>query len=245
METRLMGAGCLRSANTPIGFPDLEGHQVVPTPQPNGGFVPPFHLMRPLVVAAAVALIVILAVPAPPALAHDAVPPFEFSFPQDLKATSFSDTWGAHRPGGRRHKGTDLMAEKMTEVYAFADGVIAKIGSSRRAGRYLIIEHGDGWDTYYMHLNNDTPGTDDGRAGWDLTVAPGLDVGSRLVAGQLIGRVGDSGNAEGSSPHTHFELLHNGRNLNPHEVLAFAFERDVAESLRRPQAQGALGLVIV
>lgn len=167
------------------------------------------------------------------ARAGDATPASDVRFPQEVSETTFSNTWGARRGGGRRHKGTDLMAEKMTEVYSFADGVVAKVGTSRRAGRYVIIEHADGWETYYIHLNNDNPGTDDGEAPWHLTIAPGLEEGSEVVAGQLVGWVGDSGNAEGSSPHTHFELLIDGRNINPYDALQKAYERAVADLERR------------
>ena len=176
--------------------------------------------------------------------AHDVDLPFEVRFPQEVDKTSFSNTWGARRSGGRRHKGTDLMAEKMTEVYAFADGVVAKIGDSRRAGRYIVLEHAEGWDTYYIHLNNDNPGTDDGDADWSLTVAEGIEVGSSVVAGQLIGWVGDSGNAEGSGAHTHFELRKGGRNINPYHVVEQAYQVEIwKQSL--VDAQSAGGVVIV
>jgi murein DD-endopeptidase MepM/ murein hydrolase activator NlpD len=87
----------------------------------------------------------------------------------------------------------------MTEVYAAADGTISWVGSSCCS---LGIDHDDGWETYYIHLNNDTPGTDDGQ-GWG--VADGILPGTHVQAGQLIGWVGDSGNAEYVSPHLHFE----------------------------------------
>lgn len=125
------------------------------------------------------------------------------------------------------------MAPKMTAVYAAADGVVTTIGTSRRAGRYLIVEHTGGWDTYYIHLNNDTLGTDDGDAPWTLTVASGIEEGATVQAGQVLGWSGDSGNAEGTGPHTHFELLVNGRSVNPYPYLKEAFERDHAEYLRR------------
>ncbi|HET8739026.1 MAG TPA: M23 family metallopeptidase, partial [Acidimicrobiia bacterium] len=74
-------------------------------------------------------------------------------------------------------------------------------------------------------------GTDDGNAPWTLTVAPGIEVGAKVEAGQLIGWVGDSGNAEWTTPHTHFEIHLDGRALNPYELLTDAYERDFARDL--------------
>jgi murein DD-endopeptidase MepM/ murein hydrolase activator NlpD len=199
---------------------------------------------RRFVFVLAVAMGFIVLVPAQRASAHDSDLPFEVSFPQQADETTFSNTWGARRSGGRGHRGTDLMAEKMTEVYAFADGVVTKVGSSRRAGRYIIIEHAQAWDTYYIHLNNDNPGSDDGDADWSLTVADGIEVGSRVVAGQLIGWVGDSGNAEGGGSHTHFELRSGDRNINPYHVLEGAYRVELWR-LAQVEAQSARDLVIV
>ncbi len=186
---------------------------------------------------AALAVGFIVVVPAPPAQAHsDATAPFEIRFPQETDKTSFSNDWGARRSGGRRHIGTDLIADaKMTEVYAAADGVVVKVNESPRAGRYLIIEHAEGWETYYIHLNNDGFDDDSGEGPWTLTLAPGVEEGASVEAGQLIGWAGDSGNAEGNSPHTHFELRLNGRPLNPYPYLEAAFERDHADLLRKMQ----------
>ena len=188
-----------------------------------------------LVAALAVGFIVVVL--APPAQAHsDAGPPFEIRFPQETDKTSFSDDWGARRSGGRGHIGTDLMADaKMTEVYAAANGVVVKVNESPRAGRYLIIEHAEGWETYYIHLNNDGVDDDSGEGPWALTLAPGVEEGASVEAGQLIGWGGDSGNAEHNSPHTHFELHFNGRPLNPYPYLEAAFERDHADLLRKIQ----------
>jgi murein DD-endopeptidase MepM/ murein hydrolase activator NlpD len=118
------------------------------------------------------------------------------------------------------------MAPKMTEVYAVADGVIEAVGTSSRSGRYVTIKHFDGWTSTYIHLNNDDPGTDDGRATWNLTIASGIFEGAVVRAGQMIGYVGDSGNAEGSQPHTHFELALNGHPVNPYSLLEEAWLRD-------------------
>lgn len=155
-------------------------------------------------------------------LASHADEPIQLEFPQDPALTEFTDSWGAGR-AGHSHQGNDLMAPKLTEVYAAADGVVLWVRDRGTAGRYVAIEHDDGWETWYMHLNDDNPGTDDGAAPMSLGVA--VRPGERVEAGDVIGWVGDSGNAEGSSAHTHFELHHDGRAIDPHPYLMEAFER--------------------
>lgn len=165
---------------------------------------------------------------------------FRIQFPQDVEFTTFSNTWHAPRSGGRQHKGTDLMAPKRTEVYAAADGIVMRVVKSRNAGRYVAVAHADGWETYYMHLNNDLPGANQGRAPWFLTVAPGIYEGAEVTAGQLLGWVGDSGNAEGGAPHTHFEIHRNGRARNPYPFLVAALEHQIGEELARRVNLGIL-----
>lgn len=114
--------------------------------------------------------------------------------------------------GTRAHHGIDIMAPKMTPVVAIADGTITYYnGSGNQAwvdkyGRCctLRVTHAGGWVSKYIHLNNDTPGTDDGQ-GWGI--APNISLGTKVKAGQVIGWVGDSGNAEGTGSHLHFELM--------------------------------------
>lgn len=149
----------------------------------------------------------------------------ELVFPQDPLTTDFVDSYGFARSGGRRHKGNDLMAPKMTPVYAAAGGVISAIGEGGTAGRRVTIDHPHGWQTWYLHLNNDSPGTDDGRAPWADTVAEGLEVGRLVQAGEQIGWVGDSGNAEWVGPHTHFELHRDGAAVDPYPYLDRAHRR--------------------
>ena len=153
------------------------------------------------------------------------------TFPQDPAVTEFTDSFGAPR-SGHSHQGNDLMAPKMTEVVAVADGTVLWVRDSGSAGRYLVIEHAGGWESWYMHLNDDTPGTDDGSAPMDLGVV--VEEGEAVVAGQLIGYVGDSGNAEGSSAHTHFELHHDGVPIDPHELLEASRHRALIELRTRP-----------
>jgi murein DD-endopeptidase MepM/ murein hydrolase activator NlpD len=161
-----------------------------------------------------------------PAQAATPEPPFELHFPQELTGTDWGSTFGAARSGGRRHKGNDLMAPKMTHVYAAADGVVVTVSDGPSSGRYLTIEHDSGWSTTYMHLNNDDPGTDNGSADWSLTLAPGVQEGASVIAGQLIAFVGDSGNAEWTGSHTHFELRLDNRAIDPYNILVESWERD-------------------
>lgn len=188
-----------------------------------------FRLLLVAIVATATVSI------ATPALADD-----DFRlvyFPHEDVGSTFINDWGDPRPGGRSHRGTDIMATKHSAVVAVADGFVTKIDSSPRSGHYVRITHQDGWQSWYMHLNNDTLGTDDGKGGLEGAIAADIEIGMFVPAGTVIGYVGDSGNAEAGSSHTHFEL-HNGRSgVNPYPFLADAHERwvrvmDLANELR-------------
>ena len=145
-------------------------------------------------------------------------------FPQDPEVTWFVDTYGVVSRG-RRHIGLDLHAPKGSPVYAIAPGVVTRMASSPRAGYHLVIDHGSGWTSWYMHLDNDSPGTDDGRGGSEAAFAAGLSEGDFVDAGQLIGHVGDSGNAEATEPHTHFEVHRHGSVVDPTSMLRQAQDR--------------------
>ena len=168
-----------------------------------------------------------------PASAHpsDEAPEFILTvFPHDTAAVSFYDSWGSRRSGGRRHKGTDIISPRGTEVLAVAAGVVTEMGRSRLSGYFIRIEHEDAWTTSYLHLNNDTLGTDDGEGGEWTAFFPTLVEGDEVVAGQVIGYVGDSGNAEGTVPHTHFEVKHDGHKENPYDYLQDAWLRETVYS---------------
>jgi len=111
------------------------------------------------------------------------------------------------------HHATDIVATKMTPVVAVAAGTITYVNWSTTPGDThpnpkrccaVVVHHDDGWETWYIHLNNDTPGTDDGQ-GWGI--GPGIVVGAHVAAGDLLGWVGDSGNAEDTVSHLHLELF--------------------------------------
>lgn len=117
--------------------------------------------------------------------------------------SSYSASFGAPRSEGRTHKGIDIFADKLTPVVAAADGIVVTAAvSNGRAGVFVVLEHAARDRSFYIHLNNDTPGTDDGQV---VGIADGIVPGVQVTAGTLIGFVGDSGNAESTPPHLHFE----------------------------------------
>jgi murein DD-endopeptidase MepM/ murein hydrolase activator NlpD len=146
-------------------------------------------------------------------------------FPTEDGATQFRDDWRNRRSGGRRHQGTDIYAGKGTPIVAVADGFVRSLHSGGKGGYMLRIVHADGWETWYMHLDNDAPGTDDGNGGEGAAYAEGLAVGDLVEAGQVVAYIGDSGNAESGEAHLHFELHHRGNKVNPYPHLADAWDR--------------------
>ena len=133
-------------------------------------------------------------------------------FPMEHRI-SWEDTFGAARSGGRTHAGNDLMAPKMTPLLAVVDGTLdwmnftGKLSSYNNQPYYnLLLRGDDGNDYFYIHINNDTPGTDDGSGGPQYAYAPGMQNGTRVHAGDVIAYVGDSGNAEDTASHLHFEI---------------------------------------
>jgi Peptidase family M23 len=128
----------------------------------------------------------------------------------------FGDPRGSHS-----HQGNDILAPRRTPTLASEAGRIKFHTTSSLAGCMLYL-YGDSGTTYlYIHLNNDvTKGNDNrgkciaGTAYWK-----GLKDGQRVVAGQPIGYLGDSGDADGT-PHLHFEIHPNdGGAVNPFPYL--------------------------
>ncbi len=147
-------------------------------------------------------------------------------FPIEGAPTRFRDTWGDRRSGGRRHTGTDIISPRGTEIRAIADGVVTEMSYRKSSGYYLRIDHGHGWESAYLHLNNDTYGTDDGKGGTWTAYYPTLTVGTRVFAGDVIGYVGDSGNSEDTIPHVHLAISHQDKKVNPFPFLDAALDRE-------------------
>lgn len=139
-----------------------------------------------------------------------AAPPRKIVFPV-LGTVSYVDDFGDPRPGGP-HEGIDIVAPKRSLALAAEAGKVEFWTRSASAGCMLYLHGQSGTDYRYIHLNNDRTRKNDNRG----TCAPGtaypkgLRDGGKVVAGQPIGYVGDSGDANGAHPHLHFEL-HPGR----------------------------------
>jgi peptidoglycan LD-endopeptidase LytH len=131
-----------------------------------------------------------------------------------IKAEALTDTYDAARGQGRRHDAIDIMADEGTPVMAAADGTIEKLFNSVRGGITIYERSPDQkWVYYYAHLS---------------AYAPGLAEGQQVKRGQVIGRVGHTGDASAAGPHLHFainsmapgERWWNGTAINPYPLLA-------------------------
>jgi murein DD-endopeptidase MepM/ murein hydrolase activator NlpD len=106
---------------------------------------------------------------------------------------SFGDSFGAPRPNipGGWHHGEDIFAPPGTPLLAVADGTLHTIGFTKIGGYRLWLRDTEGNEFYYAHLSAYSPLAVEGRS---------------VEAGDVIGFIGDTGDAEGGSPHLHFEI---------------------------------------
>ncbi len=122
----------------------------------------------------------------------------------------FRNDWGAPRSGGRTHKGTDIFSSRGTNVVAVIGGSL-RTRTGGLGGIAVWLYGDDGNAYYYAHLD-----------GW----ASGIQTGTRVSQGQLIGYVGNTGNARGGAYHTHFQIHPGGgRAINPYWTLAQVCDR--------------------
>jgi putative cell wall-binding protein len=181
----------------------------------------------------ALTLVVAVAAPGPRAAAADSTTDVhDIVFPV-IGDVSYTDTFGAPRSGGRSHEGEDLLGEKMQQLVAADSGTIRHlVWPEGTYGNYLQIVADDGYVYSYVHINNDTPGTDDNSAAREYVYADGIDNGVHVERGQLVAYMGDSGNAESTSPHLHFEMHRpDGTLMNPMASL------DAAQHVDAPEGQ--------
>ena len=112
----------------------------------------------------------------------------------------FINDWGFPRSGGRRHKGNDMFAPRGTNLVAVANGEV-RLNNSRLGGVSVWLYSDYGAHFYYAHLDG---------------YPSGLSTGDSVSTGQVVGYVGDSGNARGGTPHLHFQIHPGGGSpVNP------------------------------
>ena len=121
---------------------------------------------------------------------------------------SFGDSFGGPRPNvqGGWHHGEDIFAAAGTPLLAVADGTLHTIGFNRIGGYRLWLRDTQGNEFYYAHLSAYSPLAVEGR---------------RVQAGDVIGFVGDTGDADGGAPHLHFEI-------HPASMLGLGYDGVVA-----------------
>jgi len=159
------------------------------------------------------------------------------TFPVNGEYTYWNDYHEPRGGGTRLHQGNDIIAAKMTPLVAVVDGIVNYVARPQvRWGYEIGLQDADGYTYDYLHINNDTPGTDDGQGGEAHAYVPGLIRGASVSAGQLIGWVGDSGNAEDTVPHLHFEMRDPSNvTINPYpSLLRASAGRGVSINAPRP-----------
>jgi murein DD-endopeptidase MepM/ murein hydrolase activator NlpD len=115
------------------------------------------------------------------------------------------DSWHAPRDGGVRvHKGIDIFAKKGTPVVAVVDGIVSYIGDQPKGGHCIWLTTESGTAFYYAHLDR-----------W----AAGLYEGMEVQQGDLLGYVGNTGNAIHTPSHLHFGINQNDEMVNPYPIL--------------------------
>ena len=134
----------------------------------------------------------------PASVSYEApIPSFEYSSPCAMPITS---SFGfRHHPIEDKvkfHYGTDLGAHEGCELYAFADATVLSVSELDGYGLTLLLDHGEGFQTLYAHCSN-------------LLVSQG----DKVKRGDKVALAGQTGKVTG--PHLHFEVLYNGKYLNP------------------------------
>jgi murein DD-endopeptidase MepM/ murein hydrolase activator NlpD len=125
-----------------------------------------------------------------------------------VRPYDLTNSWGNARDGGKRkHKGIDIFAPKGTGIVAVADGIISYLGEQPKGGNCLWLTTENGASFYYAHLDR-----------W----AAGLYEGMEVRTGDLLGYVGNTGNAKYTPSHLHFGVNENDEMVNPYPILTRA-----------------------
>lgn len=124
---------------------------------------------------------------------------------QGIHPFQLVDTWGGPRPGGRLHQGIDIFAKSGTPVLSTTEGLLLKKGEDPIGGKFMFILGPGGYGHYYAHLKD-----------WGAQ-----SEGSWIRAKEVIGLVGNTGNAKTTPPHLHYGVYRwTGEAINPYPLFA-------------------------
>ncbi|WP_291423835.1 M23 family metallopeptidase [Deinococcus sp.] len=129
--------------------------------------------------------------------------PAPTTLPNPLPGRRLVDTWGGARSGGRHHEGIDIFAPRGTPIHATTRGIVLNVGPNDLGGRTVMILGPGQQRHYYAHLER----------------YPNLARGQWVSAGDIVGYVGDSGNARGTPTHLHYGLYTLRGAINPYPLL--------------------------
>ena len=121
-----------------------------------------------------------------------------------VKYSQLQDTWGAARSNGRQHQGIDIFAAKGTEVLSATDGIVLKVGLNDLGGQVVWILGPQMSRHYYAHLDN---------------YADHIQQGDWVKTGEVVGYVGNTGNAKNTPPHLHYGIYLSDGAVNPYPYL--------------------------
>lgn len=134
-----------------------------------------------------------------------------------VKVSQLVDTWGDARSNGRSHEGIDIMAARGTPVISPTKAVVSEIGYGALGGNYVYTINPGGERFYYAHLDS---------------YAKDLVKGTILEPGDVIGYVGNTGNASGEAPHLHFGIYQGGAH-NPYPRLTQNWSSEEAVTIKK------------
>lgn len=142
-------------------------------------------------------------------LDNDEVDEFPIPILLGLSVNQLTRNFGDPRDGGSRsHEGLDILAPRGAYIVSPTEAVVTRVGSGSSAGNYVYTANPGGESFVYMHLDE---------------IAEGLSSGDELEKGDLIGYVGNTGNAVGGVTHLHFEIRENRRAEDPFPRLTEEF----------------------
>ncbi len=126
-----------------------------------------------------------------------------------VSLSQLTKNFGDARDGGdRSHEGLDILAPRAAYVVSPTEAVVIRTGKGSSAGTYVYTANPGGETFIYMHLDD---------------IADGIKAGTELEPGDLIGYVGDTGNAKGGVTHLHFEIRDGRKATDPYPRLTEEF----------------------